>query len=80
MILHGLGFEAALAHALKTNFNCTDIFDLSEASLRVLFEIARTWRGQANLKANETAIDLPSDEHRSTEPMKFRVDTLKGYI
>ncbi len=55
MIVHSLGFEAVLAHALKTNYNCNDIFDLSDANLDELFEIARTWRHQADLstRANE---------------------------
>ncbi len=49
LIVHSLGFEAVLAHALKAKFNCNDILELTEENLDELFEIARTWRYQADL-------------------------------
>ena len=48
MIVHSLGFEAVLAHALKAKFNCSDILELTDDNLDELFEIARTWRYQAD--------------------------------
>ena len=49
MIVHSLGFEAVLAHALKAKFDSSDVRELHDKSLDELFEIARTWRYQADL-------------------------------
>lgn len=47
-IVCSLGFESVLAHALKATFHCDDIKNLSEEDLEQLFQIARTWRYQAD--------------------------------
>ncbi len=47
-IVHSLGFEAVLSHALKTSFQCDDVERLEDHELDELFEIARTWRYQAD--------------------------------
>lgn len=55
-IVHSLEFKAVLAHALKTRFDCDDISCLTDPQLEQLFEIARTWRYQAD--RGERATDL----------------------
>lgn len=55
MIVHSLGFEAVLTHALKAKFNCADILELTDENLDELFEIARTWRYQAD--RNSSPVD-----------------------
>ncbi len=47
-IVHSLRFESVLSHALKARFKCDDITELAENDLDQLFQIARTWRYQAD--------------------------------
>ncbi len=47
-IVNSLGFEAVLTHALKATFHSDDINNLNDEQLEQLFQIARTWRYQAD--------------------------------
>lgn len=47
-IVSSLGFESVLAHALKVTYHCDDIRSLQDEQLEQLFQIARTWRYQAD--------------------------------
>ncbi len=48
LIVHSLGFESVLAHALKIRFKQGDINDVADTDLDELFQMARTWRYQAD--------------------------------
>ena len=48
LIVHSLGFESVLAHALKIRFKKDDINDIEEIHLDELFDMAKTWRYQAD--------------------------------
>ncbi len=52
-IISSLEFETVLNHSLKATFNCDDITDLTDEDLEKLFQIARTWRYQADAKPAE---------------------------
>ncbi len=52
LIVHSLSFESVLAHALKIKFKHSDIDDLTDLDLDELFQMARTWRYQAD-RGNE---------------------------
>ncbi|MCP5082426.1 MAG: hypothetical protein GY948_12090 [Alphaproteobacteria bacterium] len=47
-IVSSLDFDSVLAHALKVTFHCDDIRGLQDEQLEQLFQIARTWRYQAD--------------------------------
>lgn len=58
LIVSSLNFESVLTHALKVQYNQDNIDDLTERELDELFQMARTWRYQADQDRDSACEDV----------------------